>query len=48
MTENNERYEEIDEDSFFDNESEEVVFTLDEKANEDILRILAERENKID
>lgn len=48
MTENNERYEKIDEDSYFDNESEEVAFVLDEKANEDILRILAERENKID
>ena len=40
----NERYEEIDKDSYLDDETEEVVFLLDDKANEDIARILAERE----
>ena len=48
MAEEKEQYEKIDENSYFDNESEEVAFVLDEKANEDIARILAERGDDLD
>jgi hypothetical protein len=43
---NPERYEKIDEESYFDNLTNEIVFLVSDEANEDIQAILAELDRK--
>ena len=43
---NPERYEKIDEESYFDNLTNEIVFPVSDEANQDIQAILAELDRR--